>query len=178
MRNLGTLLVGLTLMGLAAPALAQDTQWYENRTTNGCLFYSDYSIAGITLGWSGPCAAGRPIAGEGVLESRSTPDADGFFVLEQMSGTMQGGYWHGPVSIARFESKNGETWPAGARQTRFNMGCPVTVETCTPGVVAASASATSPDIESDDGPMGEPTPFRCGDFGTQRTHERNMKCTG
>ncbi|MEH6699888.1 MAG: hypothetical protein V7672_14420 [Brevundimonas sp.] len=139
------------MLTLATPVLAQETQWFEIRTANDCLFYRDYLVPGQTFAWSGSCAPGAPISGAGVLESRTAPDADGFFILERERGTMQGGYWHGPVSISRFESLGGESWPAGERQSQYNMGCPVTMQACTPGVVMAAADAE--EIASDNGPV-------------------------
>jgi len=121
-----------------AASMAQDRPliWFENRTTQGCVFYKmiyDPGDAPITLPeytWSGRCESGRPIGGAGVLEKKYTYTSS--MSVERETGTMVDGYWHGPVRSELFRSENGgplkpESYSDGSwmptRQSTYDMGC-------------------------------------------------------
>lgn len=148
------LVTAVTVWGavsMASTTSAQEGSWYQDRTTNGCIFFIDYDPSdypGWTTRWSGNCTSGQPIDGQGTLEETGpNVDAPGETKMIRKVGRMVGGYWHGSVTESRFTTENGgpmkqtsfsfERWYP-TLESEFNMGCRVGSSGCTPGVVMAA----------------------------------------
>lgn len=133
--------------GLSLAHAGALAQFYEQRTSAGCIVYSRTATAGTAGGveWSAPCEAGKPINGVGTLtlldtEPSRKPGSSGTGLM--LDGTMHGRW------VAR--------WTDGStHELTFDRGCNVADvgKTCTPK--PASQPPASAQARTDRGPSGQ-----------------------
>lgn len=138
---------GITAISFGAGAQAQQLEFHTYQTTNGCLIRDVARTGGWppqpedVWTWSGPCAAGQYISGNGVLlrdfiyEDR---------MAETWTGALADGFRNGEgVEAIIFEYKSRREGKTENSAT-YTMGCKVVSGNLAPNCTPGSASATAP----------------------------------
>jgi hypothetical protein len=135
MRYLNLMAAIAVMVGLVAgPAHAENVQFFQHRTTGGCIFWNADAPSSVayqksqgtrqTYSWDGACTSGAPINGSGQMTLDFVEGGRPWW--RKIAGTMVDGVWDGSVNISTsFYPDHSKAWAVhgGCFDNDFNFGC-------------------------------------------------------